>query len=121
VPEDYSPDRRREQAMRALTRAAAAIGMHALDRQTPPAEHARRRWGADRAMDDLVLRAAVSPASLSNTPTLAAVSVAFLSALTPQSAGADLLARGIGLNEMHDLQGYRHHLQLSGLKPALAR
>jgi hypothetical protein len=45
-----------------------------------------------------VLRAAVSPHTLANTPTLATVAVSFLEALIPASAGADLLRRGVGLN-----------------------
>jgi hypothetical protein len=46
----------------------------------------------------LVLRAATTPATLAGNPALARVSVAFLEALVPISAGADLLNRGIGLN-----------------------
>jgi len=45
----------------------------------------------------MVLRAAVSPATTASTPALAAVATAFLAALTAQSAGADLLRRGLAL------------------------
>ena len=44
------------------------------------------------------MRAATSPTSLAGNPELARIAVAYLEALVPVSAGADLLARGIGLN-----------------------
>lgn len=100
VPEDLPRHAaaQRDQAVRTLVRAAIATGLSALDKSVRPAEHANRRgWGDDRGLD-LVLRAAVLPTSLSNTPALAQVAVAFLETLVPVSAGADLLTRGIGLN-----------------------
>lgn len=84
--------------MRSLTRATIATGLAALDKGARPVEHASRRgWSDDRGLG-LVLRAAVSPTTLGNTPALAQVAVAFLETLVPVSAGADLLARGIALN-----------------------
>ena len=44
-----------------------------------------------------MLRAAVSPATIASSPALAAFATAFLAALVPQSAGADLLRRGLSL------------------------
>lgn len=73
-----------------------ASGLSALDKRTTPSEYARRQWN-DRNID-LVLRAAVSPATIAGNPALAQVAVAFLETLVPVSAGADLLNRGIGLN-----------------------
>src|SRR5262245_46367602 len=80
-----------------LVRAVIAIGLGALDKTARPSEHARARFGDDRVLE-LVLRAAVSPTTLAGTPALAHAAVAFLDALVPVSAGADLLARGLGLN-----------------------
>jgi hypothetical protein len=94
VPEDY----RNGASISPLVRAAIALGLGALERRTGNAlEHARRRFGDDRSVE-LVLRAATTPTALSNSPALARIAVAYLEALTPQSAGADLLARGIVLN-----------------------
>jgi hypothetical protein len=84
-------------AVASLVRAAAAIGLGELDKTVRASEHARRRFGEDRNLD-LVLRAAVTPTTLAGTPALAHITVAFLDALVPLSAGADLLGRGIGLN-----------------------
>jgi hypothetical protein len=97
IPLRFDPLAARDEAVRSLVRAVIATALGALDSMTRPAEIARSKWGDDRALD-LVLRAAVSPTSLAGTPQLAQVAVAFLKALVPASAGADLLARGIGLN-----------------------
>jgi hypothetical protein len=90
------PSIAREAILTSLVRAVIATGLVKFDRTFTPADIARRTWN-DRSVD-LVLRAAVSPASLSNTPVLATVAVAYLESLVPQSAGADLLGRCIGLN-----------------------
>jgi hypothetical protein len=92
------PDRAasRNAAVTSLVRACIATGLAAFDKQIHPTEYAKRTW--DSRDVDLVLRAAVSPASLAGNPALARVSVAFLETLTPLSAGADLLRRGLGLN-----------------------
>jgi hypothetical protein len=96
VPEDIrNGNARRDAAVASLVRACIATGLASLDR-TRPGEHARR-WADDRNVD-LILRAAVTPTTLANTPALAAVSVAYLDVLTPLSAGADLLRRGVALN-----------------------
>jgi hypothetical protein len=92
VPEDLARN-----GLTPLVRAALCIGLAKLDRNLPAAEHARQRFGNDRTLD-LVLRAATSPTSLTGSPQLAQVAVAFLKALAPVSAGADLLMRGVGLN-----------------------
>jgi hypothetical protein len=83
--------------MRALARAAVALGLNALSPSTLPGEHVRRAWPGDRAVP-LVLRAAVTPASIADAPGLVPTALAFLAALTPQSAGADLLNRGLALH-----------------------
>ena len=94
VPEDY---RDNGASIAPLVRAAIAVGLGALDKTARPLEHAKRRFGDDRSLG-LVLRSATSPATLAGNPELARVAVAYLEALQPASAGADLLARGIGLN-----------------------
>jgi hypothetical protein len=96
-PIKFRPDRTatREAAVSSLVRAVISISAGTLDKQTPAAKHARR-W--DDRNTDLILRAAVSPTTIASAPALAHVAVAFLETLTPVSAGADLLSRGIGLN-----------------------
>src|SRR5262249_31347754 len=90
------PQAEQEAALSSLVRACISVGLSKFDRNTTASDIARKTW-ADRSVD-LILRAAVSPSTLSNTPTLATIAVAFLESLTPVSAGADLLRRGIGLN-----------------------
>jgi hypothetical protein len=92
VPED-----RNGGSIAPLIRAVIATALGTLDKTARPVEHARQRYGDDRTLE-LVLRAATSPATLAGTPALAHVVAAFLDALVPVSAGADLLRRGIGLN-----------------------
>jgi hypothetical protein len=96
IPLRPDPTALQRDALSSLVRAAIATGLSKLDTTVRPTEYARKTWDDRRV--ELILRAAVSPASLSNTPSLAQVSVAFLESLLPVSAGADLLARGIGLN-----------------------
>jgi hypothetical protein len=93
VPEDLA----RMHPGRAIVRAAIAIALGGYDRATSPEAVMRSRWGGDSdAM--LVLRAASSPASTTNTAALTQVSKRFLELLRPVSAGIDLLGRGIGLD-----------------------
>jgi hypothetical protein len=80
----------------ALTRAAIAIGLGTLDKQTYPEDYIKRTW--DDHLANMVLRAATAPATLAGNAALARVAVAFLETLVPLSAGADLLRRGLGLN-----------------------
>jgi len=56
--------------------------------------------GASPSDDEASLTAALASAfsCVSNTPALAQIATAFLATLVPVSAGADLLARGIGLS-----------------------
>jgi len=83
-------------AVASLVRAAIATGRAKIDNTIKPLEFARQQWDDSRV--ELVLRAAVNPTALSNTPALTQISFAFLRALAPMSAGADLLARGIELS-----------------------
>jgi hypothetical protein len=92
VPED-----RNGGSIAPLVRAVIATGLSAIDKTAHASEHARRRFGDDRVLD-LVLRAAVSPTTMAGTPALAHVVAAFLDALVPVSAGADLLRRCVALN-----------------------
>jgi hypothetical protein len=82
--------------MRALVRSAIAIGINKLEPSNLPRDYVRRMWPGDRDVP-LILRAAISPARTADVP-LAAVATAFLAALVPVSAGADLLKRGLSLN-----------------------
>jgi hypothetical protein len=97
LPLRADPDAVRERSITSLVRAAIAVGISAFDKGTTrAADYAKQTWDDHGA--DMVLRAAVSPATLAGNPALARVSVAFLEALTPISAGADLLQRGLQLN-----------------------
>jgi Phage capsid family len=80
----------------ALVRAGISIARAGLDKSRP-GDVARAAYGDDRGVD-LVLRAAVSPAALANSPALARIVVATLDALVPASAGVALLRRSVQLN-----------------------
>src|SRR5215472_12591719 len=85
-----------DSAMRSLARATVASGLGALTRSLLPSEHAARTWPEDACVP-LLLRAVSDLAMVANTPALTVVAEAFLAALVPQSAGADLLRRGLSL------------------------
>jgi len=98
VPLVPSPDVVRDRSVASLVRAAIATGISSFDkRQIHPEAYAKDRWQDDHVAN-MVLRAAVSPATLAGNAALARVSLAFLETLTPLSAGADLLRRGLGLD-----------------------
>ncbi|HEY7413912.1 MAG TPA: phage major capsid protein [Ktedonobacteraceae bacterium] len=88
-------DAYREAQVTCLTRAVLATSLAKLDASIKPVDFAKQ-WNDSKV--ELILRAAVSPTSLSSAPALAQVTTAFLETLVPMSAGADLLARGINLN-----------------------
>jgi hypothetical protein len=81
-------------ALRSFSRAAIAIARNALDPAVNPGDYAARTWPADRNVP-MLLRAAVSPFALADAPGLVVLGLEFLKALTPVSAGADLLGRGL--------------------------
>lgn len=85
----------RDEAVSSFVRAAMCVGIAGLEKSRP-SEVARRSFSDSQV--ELVLRAAVAPTALSNTPALTRVAVALLDALIPMSAGVDLLRRGVGLN-----------------------
>src|SRR5215831_15802562 len=85
-----------DQAMRSIARAAVASGLAAMDRTILLSDYPKKAWPQDRDVP-LILRTAIQPASTANTAALAAIGVAYLQALKPASAGADLLARGLQL------------------------
>src|SRR5215471_13618436 len=82
--------------MRAIARIVVAITQNAFHANSPAHDHVARTWPTDRTLP-LVLRAAVTPATIADNPALAPVAQAFLRALTGVSAGADLLNRGLAL------------------------
>src|SRR5262249_47048635 len=96
VPLRPDPGVVHDNAMRALVRSAIAIGINKLEPSNLPRDYVRRMWPGDRDVP-LILRAAILPARTADVP-LAAVATAFLAALVPVSAGADLLKRGLSLN-----------------------
>ena len=85
------------QAMRSLTRATITTGLAALDRGIRPAEFIEKTWPEDDGVD-LVLRAATHPTTRADAPALSAISTAFLSAMVPMSAAADLFTRSLSLS-----------------------
>jgi hypothetical protein len=97
IPLRPDPSALRDDAVRSLVRAAIAIGLNARDRNVSPSAILRRQWGDDRTAE-LVLRAAVQPATLAGNSALTQVGYAFLDALVPMSAGAALLQKGIELS-----------------------
>lgn len=101
VPEDRHPHELSRIAAEAFVRSVVCIGRAALQGRTAsPADVAKRDFAADRNLP-LVLRAASSPATIANAGGLAQLAKAFLELLVPVSAGADLLARGIGVSFDH--------------------
>jgi HK97 family phage major capsid protein len=78
-----------------FVRAAIVTGLATLEKSRP--DVVAQRTFSDYRLD-LILRAAVSPASVSNTPALTQVTVAILDALVPTSAAVDLFQRGVSLN-----------------------
>jgi hypothetical protein len=68
-----------------------------LDRGIRRAEFIGKTWPEDDGVA-LVLRAATQPTTRADAPALSAISTAFLSALVPMSAGADLFNRSLNLS-----------------------
>jgi hypothetical protein len=80
-------------AVLSLVRASITAGLGALDRTA-----ARKTWPSDRAAELLVTRGPQTPTSTADLSAIGRVSIAFLAALTPTSAGAALLNRGLQLS-----------------------
>src|SRR5262245_6843341 len=95
TPIPLRPDRAalHSAALTSLARAAVAVSRAGLDRTIWPVVFAERQWPHDRDVP-LLLRAATVPTS-TDTANLVSVTYAFLAALVPLSAGADLLGRGL--------------------------
>ena len=70
VPEDIPRNSRA--AVDLLTRAAIAVGLSKLDLNIHAASYARAQWPTDHRVE-LIMRAAVSPASISTAGPLATV------------------------------------------------
>jgi Phage capsid family len=99
VPEDLPrfTAAAREGVVNSLVRSVIATGLGKLDANVRPSDYARKTWPADRNVAT-VLRAATSGLTMASADGLAQVTAAFLPALVPVSAGADLLQRGLGLS-----------------------
>src|SRR6516225_1703382 len=93
------PDKaaRNAERVRALTRAAIAIGLGARDKTVPARDILHRQWGDDH-LADVILRAAVAPSTVAGNAAITQVGYAFLDVLVPMSAGAALLQKGIELS-----------------------
>lgn len=97
IPLRPDPGLLQDRAIASLTRAAIAVGMNALDRTLSASHFASHEWPEDRAVE-YVLRAAVSPTSTATAAALVQIAYAFLPALTPMSAAADLFGRALSLS-----------------------
>jgi hypothetical protein len=91
LPIPLRPDRHAvsRAAVSSIFRAAVIAGKQALGDQS-----AARSGDADA---QLILKTSRSPLSTADAPTLLTIGVSFLASLTPLSAGAALLSRGISL------------------------
>jgi hypothetical protein len=98
VPEDLRRNGRNA-GLQSLYRACLAAARHGFDPTTLPADFLARSWPSDRdAARLLTTRAAVSPASTSNTTALLdTLVVDFIASLTGASAAAALLGQGLQL------------------------
>src|SRR5215471_1928802 len=84
--------------VRSLSRAALSQALSECNVPSAkfPLQYVKRTWPADR--DAILLTRGISaPLTTSDAVALQTVAVAFLSALTSQSAGADLLGRSLQL------------------------
>src|SRR5262249_47699836 len=99
VPEDLPryTTAARENTINSFVRSVISVAMGKLDRNVGPEAFARKTWPGDRNVPE-ILRAATAPATIATSGPLAQVTAAFLPALTPVSAGADLLQRVLGLS-----------------------
>jgi hypothetical protein len=107
VPEDrfrtngYRAAAQREQAMTTLVRSVIAVADAKLNPGTRPAAYLRQKWGEHGDAVAMLLKAATAPAMTTVTgwaAELSGTTTAFLEALTPISAGADLLTRALKLS-----------------------
>lgn len=105
LPSDLArpdPAAQREAAMGTLVRSLIAAANSKLNPQVTTETFVRRRWGDGELHGiGLLLRGASAPAMTSTAgwaKELAHTTQAFMEALTPLSAGADLLGRGLQLN-----------------------
>lgn len=83
--------------MRSLVRAAIASAMSAYDSTVFSTDYVRQRWPSDRDAQAFMQRAAVTPTNLTTGASTSHIVNALLPALTPLSAGADLLSRALRL------------------------
>jgi hypothetical protein len=100
LPLKPDPEAARNQVVRSLTRAAITTGLAAIDRNIRVAEFIEKTWPEDDGVA-LVLRAATHPTTRADAPALSAISAAFLAALVPMSAGAELFGRSLNLSFGH--------------------
>jgi hypothetical protein len=101
IPLRPDPDANRRAAVTLLVRAAITAAHAVFDKNVHAVDYARKTWGATEARSvELVTRAASAPAMTTTTgwaAELAHVSTQFIASLTPVSAAAALLSRGLQL------------------------
>jgi hypothetical protein len=101
IPLRPDPGARRDAVITSLVRASIAAAHNAFDKNVRAVEYAKQHWGSVEARSvELVTRAASAPAMTTTTgwaAELAHVATQFIASLVPQSAGADLLGRGLQL------------------------
>ena len=93
------PDAIARAAMGSLARAAIATGLASIGRctRTRIDDVLREHGWEDDRVAGLLTRGAVAPMNIADASALMVVAVAFLQALQPASAGAELLAKGLAL------------------------
>lgn len=87
---------RRTEPGTALVRAVIAQAVATHDRSTHALDYAERTWPGDQSVA-LVLRAAMAPTTIGNTPALVPVTAAMVEGLQALSASGELMARGISV------------------------
>jgi hypothetical protein len=102
IPLVADPDALAESSITTLVRSVLAIANGKLNPNVVTKDYLRKRWGDD-AVDDVawLMRAATAPAMTTQigwASVFARTTPAFVSALVPVSAGADLLSRVLGLS-----------------------
>lgn len=92
LPFRPDPFARREAALTSLARAAIITAKRTRDKSV------RNSW-RDDSDADLIVRSAVTPTAISGSDAaaLATIKIAFIAALTPVSAAAQVIARSLGL------------------------
>jgi hypothetical protein len=98
LPSDRNGRTQREQSLRSLGRAAAAVALGNSDFRTTPDNVLRQRGWSDDRTAVLLTRAPVAPTSTADAIGLTQTAYAYFASLTPLSAAAAVLQRALGVS-----------------------